>query len=39
LKDDGDTIDYLPFEVLPEGMVVVSYQILGMQPATSVDDP
>jgi len=39
LKVDGQAVDHLPLEFLPEGMVVVSYQLLGLRPATLADDP
>ena len=39
MKVDNRTVDYIPLELLPEGLVVVSYQLLGLRPATSVDDP
>jgi hypothetical protein len=39
LQIDGRSVDEVSFEMLPEETVTVSYQILGLRPATLADDP
>jgi len=39
LKLDGVSVDYISFEMLQEPTVIISYQILGLRPSTSDDDP
>ena len=39
LRVDGQPVDYISFEMLGEETVKVSYQMLGLRPATLVDDP
>ena len=39
LRIDGRPVDYVSFEILPEETVTVSYQMLGLRPATIADDP
>ncbi len=39
LKVDGRAVGFVSLDMLSEGTVVVSYQILGLRPATSNDDP
>ena len=39
LRIDGQRVDYVNFEMLAEGTVAVSYQMLGLRPATVADDP
>ena len=39
LRMDGKPVDYISFEMLPEDTATVSYQMLGLRPATLVDDP
>jgi len=39
LRMDGQPVDYINFEMLPEETVTVSYQMLGLRPATLADDP
>jgi len=39
IKIDGDFADSVPVEMLDEDTVTVSYQMLGLRPATSEDDP
>jgi hypothetical protein len=39
LRIDGRPVDYVSFELLPEETVTVSYQMLGLRPATLADDP
>jgi hypothetical protein len=39
LRVDGQPVDYVGFEMLAEGTVIVSYQMLGLRPATLADDP
>ena len=39
LKVDGDSVDFIPHEILGESTVVVSYQLLRLRPASSDDDP
>lgn len=36
---DGDSVDFVPHSTLPENTVAVSYQLLGLRPASSDDDP
>ena len=38
LKVDGKAAEYVPHEMLPEKVVTVSYQLLGLRPATTLDD-
>ena len=30
--------EYIPYELLPEKVITVSYQLLGLRPATTIDD-
>ena len=39
IKIDGDFADSVPVEMLDEDRVKISYQMLGLRPATSDDDP
>ena len=39
LQIDGRSVDEVSFEMLPEETVTVSYQMLGLRPATLADDP
>jgi hypothetical protein len=39
LQIDGRSVDKVSFEMLQEETVTVSYQMLGLQPATLADDP
>jgi hypothetical protein len=39
LQIDGQQADYINFEILAEGTITVSYQMLGLRPATLADDP
>lgn len=39
LKIDGHSVPYINFDMLSEDVVTVSYQVLGLQPATVDDDP
>jgi hypothetical protein len=39
IKIDNDFVDSIPVEMLNEDKVTISYQTLGLQPATSDDDP
>ena len=39
LRVDGRAVDDISFEILSEETVVVSYQMLGLRPATLADDP
>ena len=39
LQVDGQPVDYISFEMLEEETVKVFYQILGLQPASLLDDP
>jgi hypothetical protein len=39
LRIDGQPVDYVGFELLAENTVTVSYQLLGLRPATLADDP
>lgn len=39
LRIDGRPVDFVSFEILPEETVTVSYQMLGLWPATLADDP
>ena len=39
LQVDGQPVDYISYEMLGEETVKVSYQMLGLRPATLVDDP
>ena len=39
LRVDGRPVDDVSFEMLPEETVTVSYQMLGLRPATLADDP
>jgi hypothetical protein len=39
LKFDGQSVSYLNLDMLPEHTVTVSYQVLGLRPATVDDDP
>ena len=39
LQVDGRPVDEVSFEMLPEETVTVSYQMLGLRPATLADDP
>jgi hypothetical protein len=39
LRVDGQPVDYIGFEMLGEETVKVSYQMLGLRPASLVDDP
>lgn len=39
IKIDGDLEDFVPVEMLGEDTVTISYQMLGLRPATSDDDP
>ena len=38
LKIDGKLAEYIPHELLPEKVVTISYQLLGLRPATTLDD-
>jgi hypothetical protein len=38
LKVDGKVAEYVPHEMLPEKVVTISYQLLGLRPATNLDD-
>ena len=38
LKVDGKLAEYVPHEMLPEKVVTISYQLLGLRPATNLDD-
>jgi hypothetical protein len=38
LKVDGKAVEYVPHEMLPEKVVTLSYQLLGLRPATTLDD-
>ena len=38
LKIDGKWAEYIPHELLPEKVITVSYQLLGLRPATTIDD-
>jgi hypothetical protein len=38
LKVDGKAAEYVPHEMLPEKVVTVSYQLLGLRPTTTLDD-
>ncbi|KAG6915356.1 hypothetical protein DXG01_011984 [Tephrocybe rancida] len=39
ITHDTQSVDTLPLEILYEGMVSVSFQVLGLHPTTSDDDP
>ena len=39
LQVDGRPVDEVSFEMLPEETVTVSYQMLGLRPATLADNP
>ena len=39
LKFDGESVPYLNIDMLPEDTVTVSYQIVGLRPATIDEDP
>ncbi|KAF8962782.1 hypothetical protein BDZ97DRAFT_2020851, partial [Flammula alnicola] len=39
LKIDGQSVDYVGFDMLAERTVSVSYQMLGLRPAITDDDP
>ena len=39
LQVDGRRVDEVSFEMLPEDTVAISYQMLGLRPATLADDP
>ena len=39
LKVDGKPVEYVPHEMLPEKVVAISYQLLGLRPANTLDDP
>jgi len=39
LRIDGQPVDFISFEMLTEETVKVSYQMLGLRPATLADDP
>lgn len=39
LRVDGQYAEFVPHEILPEKTVTVSYQLLGLRPATLDDDP
>ena len=39
LKLDGTSVDYISFEMLQETTVIISYQVVGLRPSTSDDDP
>jgi hypothetical protein len=39
LKVDGQYAEFVPHEILQEKMVTISYQLLGLRPATLDDDP
>jgi hypothetical protein len=39
LKIDGDATDFVPHTMLSENTVSISYQVLGLRPASSDDDP
>ena len=39
LRIDGQPVDYISFEMLAEGTVSASYQMLGLRPATLAEDP
>jgi len=39
LRIDGQAINYISFEMLAEETISVSYQMLGLRPATLEDDP
>lgn len=39
LKFDGQSVSYLNLDMLPEHTVTVSYQVLGLRPATVNNDP
>jgi len=39
LKIDGKAVGYVSLDMLSEDTVTVSYQMLGLRPATSADDP
>lgn len=39
IKIDGEFVDSVPVEMLDEETVTISYQMLGLRPATSDDDP
>ncbi|KAF8173473.1 hypothetical protein BJ912DRAFT_1024864 [Pholiota molesta] len=39
LKIDGNAVSYLSLDMLTEETVTVSYQVLGLRPANSDDDP
>jgi hypothetical protein len=39
LKFNGQSVTYLNLDMLSEGTVTVSYQVLGLRPATVDDDP
>lgn len=38
LKVDGKLAKYVPHEMLPEKVVIVSYQLLGLHPATNLNN-
>jgi hypothetical protein len=39
LRIDGQPVDYVSLEIVAEEVVTVSYQMLGLRPATLADDP
>jgi len=39
IKIDGDSVAFVPVNMLDEDTVTISYQMLGLRPATSHDDP
>ncbi|KDR77538.1 hypothetical protein GALMADRAFT_1326277 [Galerina marginata CBS 339.88] len=39
LRIDGQAVDHISLEMLAEEIVTVSYQMLGLRPATLADDP
>jgi hypothetical protein len=39
IKVDGTAVGYISLDMLSEATVMVSYQMLGLRPATSADDP
>jgi len=39
IKIDGEFTDSVPVEMLDKDTVIISYQMLGLHPATSDDDP
>jgi hypothetical protein len=39
LKDDGQSVDFIEHSQLAESTIMVSYQLLGLRPTDSLDDP